>query len=248
MSLFKPERLCLLCSYRSIELKQYGKVRKGTSNSKTFQATNHGLICSNCNAFVCIDCIRLLIPTMKKDRAKFCNDSLLKAFIHADNTKKFPIKSPSNFVGHCCIIDDTKSPASSDSLIDSVSSSDPSKLSGCIFFPDFNLFVDSPISCMDIHAVGAETSVRWKKSKKRLSDDSQKSSKETIEYLPARWHCVIPHTFALSHDHLAPRKNGTLPNSWSMTAFRNLKIKAPHNPAIIQKVCLLFDIFHLFLK
>lgn len=247
MSSFKAECLCLLCSYRSIEFKQYGNLRKGIPNTRTYQATNAGLKCSKCQGFVCIDCIRILIPLISKDKQHHCSNDLLDAFVTVSNMSNECINTPIGFIGHCCTLDPQLLPTkpSPCSLISNVAPSEErnsklnvATLSGCIFFPQFDLFVDSPFSCMDIHAVGAECTVHRKSVMKRDNKGNSKKTPHEIDaYLPARWHCVVSHEFATTNNHLSPKPNGKYPSHWKIMRLEKIKIKAPHNDTIALKVC-----------
>ena len=104
MSLFNAERLCMLCSYRSIELKQFGKVRKGVINAKTHQKTNTGLICTKCNGFVCVRCIEKIVPFMSSNCKHFISQDLYE---HYKTAATMPLKTfctPVDYIGHCCIV------------------------------------------------------------------------------------------------------------------------------------------------
>lgn len=245
MSEFIAERLCHLCSFRSIELKQFGKLRKGIRNSRTYQATNRGLLCSSCNGFVCLDCIKLLMPLMESDANHHLDSSILQAFQFATNAKPRAQVTPSNYIGHCCIISRPIIDESIESTHDSPSHSEASckhrlplsptfittrpRLSGCIHFPEFGIFIDSPMDCMDIHAVGAESHfVRNNKSKRNRSGKKKTPSAKANVYLPARWHRVIPHTYAVRNNDKAPKLKDQLPQSWKKMMINNLKINLPH--------------------
>ena len=90
------------------------------------------------------------------------------------------------------------------------------------------------MNCMDLHAVGAEVKNVVRKAKRKRS--GKPTPPQKIEYLPARWHCVVPHPFALENNSKAPIRNGVLPAGWKMMFLRNIKIKSPHNNQIITKV------------
>lgn len=242
MNRFVADRLCLLCSYRTIEDQQFGNVRDGISNTRTYQATNAGLVCTICNGFVCIDCIRLLVPVISKESRKHSNTDILDMYKAAIDMHPGSIKTPPGYIGHCCSID--KPAQSSQDIINhphetkEIHSTNESRLSGCIFYPEFCLFIDSPINCIDIHAVGAECNVTRTISKKRKHSRKGVSQikKTSNIYLPARWHCVISHSFATSNNRVAPTFNGSYPKSWRIKYFRNLKISCPHNPMKVAKV------------
>ena len=271
MSLFKAEKLCMLCSYRSIELKQFGKVDKEgvIRNCKTHQKTNSGLECSKCRLFVCIRCIEMIYPAMLSDSKHYISQDLFKHYQTAATMPFETFQTPPDFIGHCCLLSDNGAPVPSEVSIPSVASSiksrthadnlcsstsflsaNPSRsssqdtyrkkvdssvppsvgrLSGCIFFPEFDLFIDSPLDCMDIHAVGPEYKYEnVKVSNKRKLNTARVRKK--ICYLPARWHCVISHEVAISIDHLAPNPNAReFPPNWSIKSLRGIKIKLPHN-------------------
>ncbi len=150
------------------------------------------------------------------------------------------MKSPkSNPVTHT-IISPKKSPASPVPANISPSKKSPAspskmafpksvpRLSGTIHFPEFDLFIDSPMDCMDIHAVGAESNYVVKNKLKRNKEGNLKPPTAEV-YLPARWHRVVPHLFAVSVDDKAPEANAPLPESWNCTIFRNIKVKQPHS-------------------
>ncbi len=257
MALFKADRLCLLCSYRSIEWKQFGKVNKaGEINAKTHQKTNSGLICSKCDKFVCIRCIKMILPAMSSDSHQFLSTDLLD---HYQSALSMPIRSVStlgNYIGHCCSIGiDSTPPVSSDAISNIIQSDNhpsstyqncPSamstppeittnteikvgRLSGCIFFPEFELFIDSPLDCMDIHAVGPEHRYESNRLKRGSTGDPSLERKKVC-FLPARWHCVISHEEALRVNELAPQSNSkTLPISWTTKLLHKIKINLPHN-------------------
>ena len=254
---FTATRLCHLCSYRSIELKQFGTTRKGLLNTRTFQATNSGLTCTSCNAFVCLDCVKLLTPLIENDAKDHVDSYLLDSFHHALRSKGKTNCSPKNYIGHCCalsrprhdnvtpssapskkvttkcfsvpstIAPSKSTPASSKTAAPPESPPITPRLSGCIHFPEFDLFVDSPMDCMDIHAVGAESKFIVKNKLKRNKSGNLKPPAAEI-YLPARWHRVVSHTFAASIDDKAPKANGPQPESWNSTILRNVKVKQPH--------------------
>jgi len=246
----KFNRLCKLCSYRSIEKKQYGKVnKKGVINSKTFQSTDNGLVCSQCNGLTCPDCMKLLIPVLKKDAHKHVNTDILDAYVSAVRMLPSAIMSPPNYVGHCCNIkSNVAETASANSLEEvlprssrinpkSLSSSD-ARLSGCIYFPEFDLFIDSPVQCTDIHAVGAEShAAKIKITKKRKRNRNMKTHdlKSSLRatkgetYLPARWHCVISDSHARHSNMFTPESNGPVPANWRMKLLSKVKINMPHN-------------------
>ncbi len=243
MSLFKAPPLCLLCSCRSIELKQFGRSRKGVENNKSFQKTDVGMRCSKCTGFVCVDCLTLLVPIIAKDANHFVSTSLLTRWKDALSLIKLSGKTHSEHIGHCCDVhfhcDDTNTSASSSSCLSPdghtasekmiqpmQSSIDVGRLSGCIFFPEFDLFIDSPLECMDIHALGAE----YTKSSNRLkrkSGGSQRNEKNC--YLEARWHCVVPPDVAASIHDISPLPNVPIPNHWEVSLLHNIKVPVPHS-------------------
>ena len=251
---FIAERLCHLCSFRSIELKQFGKTRKGIRNSRTYQATNRGLTCSSCNGFVCLDCIKLLVPKMKADARHHLDSSILDAFQFATNANpRAPELTPPNYIGHCCIIsrpiiqESMKSntcPQSDFSCEPALLPPSPNfttirpSLSGCIHFPEFGIFIDSPMDCMDIHAVGAESHYVTKNKLKRNRSGKMKPPPAKV-YLPARWHRVIPHTFAAKNHEKSPKLKAPIPESWKKMMINNLKINLPHCTHV-KKVSALF--------
>ena len=243
MSLFKAKSLCDLCSYRSIELKQFGNVQNGVTNCQTHQVTNLGLTCTKCNHFVCINCIKVITPKMVKDSKHFAHQGIFNAFTEAISTASATeCKTPPNYIGHCCSI----ARPSRDAIVEgdlnlSVDehpttdcNNNTAPLSGCIFFPEFGIFIDSPFDCMDIHAVGAESNY-VSNMKKRCSSGFIKAATKTT-YLPARWHCVVSHQFAYENSCKSPSKNCGRPDSWSTTLYRKMKIKSPHNLTRINKV------------
>ena len=244
MNCYKPSKLCLLCSYRTIELKQFGKIKKGILNTRTYQQTDHGLTCSKCKSFVCIDCIKLVAPVMSRDKSNFLDVNYLQCLENICSVKPSQITSPPDFIGHCCIVDHnievfSSHSESNNSRINKSSYSRPPErlISGCIFFPEYDLFIDSPFDCMDIHAVGAEyntTRSLVKKQKREKKSCPYKLNRE--EYLPARWHGVVSHEFAIEHSHLAPNPNGPPPNHWKYKSLRKINVKMPHSNQR-QKVC-----------
>ncbi len=216
-------RLCLLCSVRSIEVNQFGKEIKGVKNIKSFQKTNVGLNCSKCKGLVCVDCMSQLVPVMKKDSKHFISQSLLNGFnkaLHSMSNNNIPL---SDHIGHCCVISSPTLPKRS------VLPSSPKvgRLSGCIFFPEFDIFIDSPLECMDIHALGEETSVS-SQCLKRKQSGSDTVKKKTV-LLDARWHCVIPPAVALSIHDRSPKPNDSVPPHWKDTLLHNIKVALPHN-------------------
>ena len=288
MSLFRAERLCMLCSYRSIEWNQFGKIRRdGTVNAQMHQKTNTGLICTKCNGFVCIGCIKNILPFMSSHAKNFVSQDL---YDHYKTAAIMPLKNfhtPDSYIGHCCVVGIVPPPissppcTSSNPELDSSSPNVPStstvpstlgdqshhhlkdvdttlsngaelsddalnssegvgRLSGCIFFPEFEIFIDSPLDCMDIHAVGPEHQYTINKSKRNLKGESSFERKKEC-YLPARWHCVIPHYVAVEVENLAPASNDeTLPTDWRIKALNRIKINLPHNNKI--KVSILFTL------
>ena len=171
MNCYKPEKLCLLCSYRTIvELKQFGKTKSGILNTRTFQRTNHGLACTKCHQYICIDCINLVVPLMAKDKHLFVNTQFVDALEDVSGKQPSRIKTPQGFIGHCCLLKDVIVPTNQfvSKNVSSLSSIPKhSTLSGSIYFPEFDLFIDSPFDCMDIHAVGAEYNMINSPVKKR---------------------------------------------------------------------------------
>ena len=125
-----------------------------------------------------------------------------------------------------------------------------SRLSGCIFFPEFLLFIDSPIDCMDIHTVGGE--YEMKESNKRdtcRSSSSSSKHQNKHEYLPPRWHGVVPHDFAVENAMLAPDRNGEFPDDWKSMYINNHKIALPHDENIFEMVrylCMLYVCSSIF--
>ena len=285
MSLFNATRLCLLCSYRSIEVKQFGKTRKGEINAKTHQITNSGLVCPKCDGFVCHNCISFLVPTMKLDSKHFQSTELLDHYSHAIAYPTSTVRSPPNYIGHCCLIEvpgeiknsqkaskyqTTKAESSRTGSCDTrdissgtifeqttdhscssssattshggqstdhSSSSKSSKrtsaaLSGCIFYPEFNIFIDSPFDCVDVHALGEECSYKHNCLKRRSNGDMPKPTK--ICNLNGRWHCVIPDNSAIKLEKISPSINGKIPSSWKVCFLRRIKVKTPHTPLAFQ--------------
>ena len=247
----KFRRLCKLCSYRNIEKKQYGKVKKvkkgdkkGEPNTKTFQISDNGLVCSRCSGLTCADCMKLIIPVLRKDSHKHVNTDLLDAYVSAVRMLPSAILSPSNFVGHCCNIDSNLAEMGSDDISEEavpdiwasnpklLSSSD-ARLSGCIHFPEFDLFIDSPVQCTGIHAVGAEFHAAKinKRKRKKLDCPMLRASKGAV-YLPARWHCVISDSHARQNNQFAPECNGPVPANWRLQLISNVKIKIPYNDKV----------------
>ena len=287
MSLFNASRLCLLCSYRSIELKQFGKTRNGEINAKTHQTTDSGLICSKCDGFVCHNCISLLVPAMKLDSKHFQSTDLLDHYSHAVEHQKSTSRSPPNYLGHCCLIelptvthnasttipkcqstkresnpiascDTSNEPKNNHSCSSASSKNSPSAqqiavpstsksshkttspaLSGCIFYPEFNIFIDSPFHCVDVHALGEECSDEYNCLKRKMNRDSPKPTR--ICNLPGRWHCVIPHNSARKLEKISPLSNGKIPSFWNVCLLRKIKVKLPHS----QKACQVRNIVHI---
>ena len=104
MNSYKSDKLCLLCSYRTIEWKQYGKTKDGILNTRTFQKTNHGLTCTKCHQFICIECINVVVPVMIKDKSKFVNTEFIDTLEQVSGKKYSCVNTPPGFVGHCCLI------------------------------------------------------------------------------------------------------------------------------------------------
>jgi len=279
MSLFRAERLCMLCSYRSIEWNQFGKVRRdGTVNAQTHQKTNTGLTCTKCNGFVCIGCIKKILPYMSSHAKHFVSQDL---YGHYQTAAAMPLDNfhtPDCYIGHCCIVGtvppsisspppstsstnnpkrDSSSPpvpstntstVPSKDAVDSTSisskkgadlsddclnfSESVGRLSGCIFFPEFEMFIDSPLDCMDIHAVGPEHQYTVNNSKRNANGEPSVERKKEC-YLPGRWHCVISHCVAVELENLAPQSNDAkLPTDWRIKVFNRIKINLPHNNKI----------------
>lgn len=274
MSLFNASRLCLLCSYRSIDLKQFGKTKKGEVNAKTHQTTDSGLICSRCDGFVCQNCISILVPALKHDSKHFQSIELLNHYSKALQRPTSTPSSPPNYVGHCCLIevqadkhkasatipkckipqDDTKpisSTGTSNELKNEQScSSSASKassaqqivepsmskstqkrpspaLSGSIFYPEFNIFIDSPFQCVDVHALGEECSDEYNCLKRKVNHDSPKPRR--VCNLPGRWHCVVPYDSAKKLEKISPKGNGKIPSFWNVSLLHKIKVKLPHS-------------------
>ena len=254
MSSLKAPSLCLLCSCRSIELKQFGKSRKGVMNTKSFQKTHVGMKCSKCNGFVCVDCLTVLVPIITKDVNHFASSSLLRRLEEA----LFSITSTGvthrGHIGHCCdvylqheeknimtsTVEKTKThlktvmKCSSSSVVENSLPPTPcstelvGRLSGCVFFPEFDIFIDSPLECMDIHAVGAEVTISSNRPKRKFpANDS--SRKERNCYLEARWHCVVPPEVAAAIHDISPLPNNPIPNHWEVVLLHNIKVATPHN-------------------
>ena len=242
MNSYKSDKLCLLCSYRTIEWKQYGKTKDGILNTRTFQDTNHGLTCTKCNQFICIECINLVLPVMIKDKSKFVNTQFVDTLEQVSGMKYSSVNTPPGFVGHCCLIKDSVPKFVPPSQNVSKLKHPDSPLSGCIHFPEFALFIDSPFDCMDIHAVGAEYDMINVVSNKRKNNISGGNKFEKYQYLPARWHTVIPHQFAMKHASTSPRPNGPIPKDWKYTKLRKIKIKSPHNNNNLETVCIVSTI------
>jgi hypothetical protein len=72
-------------------------------------------------------------------------------------------QDPDDFIGHCCYLktsrnlNDELQPKMNQNTLNSPS--DTLSLAGCIYFPEFHLIVDSPISCIDIHGLGQEKTI-----------------------------------------------------------------------------------------
>ncbi|OEU15961.1 hypothetical protein FRACYDRAFT_240658 [Fragilariopsis cylindrus CCMP1102] len=227
MNCYKPKKLCLLCSYRSIEKKQFGMIRNGIPNTKTFQQTDIGLTCKKCNSFTCIDCINLVVPVMCHDKHKFESTVFFDHLEQASSAQQSTLlDSHSEFIGHCCLINksfrlETDPVHPNQHRCDqSRERSIDSRLSGCIFIPEFLLFIDSPIDCMDIHTVGGEYEMKEsnKRDTCRLSSSSSKHQHYKHEYLPPRWGGVVPHDFAVENAMLAPDRYGEFPDDWKLIA------------------------------
>ena len=257
MNCYKPKKLCLLCSYRSIGKKQFGMIRNGIPNTKTSQQTDIGLTCMKCNSFTCIDCINLVVPVMRHDKHKFESTVFFDHLEQASSAQQSTLlDSHSEFIGHCCLIDksfrlETDPVHPNQHRCDrSRERSIDSQLSGCIFFPEFLLFIDSPIDCMDIHTVGGE--YEMKESNKRdtcRSSSSSSKHQNKREYLPPRWHGVVPNDFAVENAMLAPDRNGEFPDDWKSMYINNHKIALPHDENIFEMVrylCMLYVCSSIF--
>ena len=195
---------------------------------------------------------------MTKDKSMYLNTDFIDSLERFISVKAQQ-KGGSDFIGHCCLLKEQipSSPPSPSELSNASiklpsDNQDPQTsaatspcydhdiappLSGCIFFPEFDLFIDSPFDSMDIHAVGAKYNVERIKLKKRKKDGTPSFRFKRDEYLPARWHGVIDHEFACRNIDLTPISNGPIPISWKCMYLRNIKIKTPENNSI-KKVCL----------
>ncbi|OEU10743.1 hypothetical protein FRACYDRAFT_246573 [Fragilariopsis cylindrus CCMP1102] len=179
---------------------------------------------------------------MRHDKHKFESTVFFDHLEQASSAQQSTLlDSHSEFIGHCCLIDksfrlETDPVHPNQHQCDrSRERSIDSQLSGCIFFPEFLLFIDSPIDCMDIHTVGGE--YKMKESNKRdtcRSSSSSSKHQNKREYLPPRWHGVVPNDFAVENAMLAPDRNGEFPDDWKSMYINNHKIALPHDENIFK--------------
>ena len=184
---------------------------------------------------------------MKKDVRNFVDSQYFDTLVSVSLLNPKQLRTPANFIGHCCLIEKNIPPSFQDHDLDapatihSPSSSNlPATLSGCIYFPEFDLFIDSPFDAMDIHAVGAEHNMvpsSYSPSKRRKTTRARTKKMVRDEYLPARWHGVISHKFATDNAAHSPSPNGPIPPDWNLVYLRDFKIKSPHNQSRTEKVC-----------
>ena len=249
--LFPADRLCMLCSYRSIEYNRFGIVQNGEINAKTHQTTNSGLICTKCNGFVCRKCIASLHPVMMKDSKHFLSTTLVE---HYSNLLSVPegtsAISPLNYIGHCCIVGCGQQVLECDADTPASLSGETARLSGCVYFPEFDLFIDSTFDNVDVHILGAEYSSS-PLSKKRSIDRLLEGDGFSNISSKGRWHCVIPHEYACKIRNEAPIANGSNPTDWKVTTFRKIRIKCPHmsdkyKEYKVSLYCLHLNFFFLF--
>ena len=100
MAFLGPGKNCLCCSYRTIELQQFKPLVK----SNCYQKVRTGLCCGICNKLLCNECIAELSIALTHKRNDIHNefDTFVSHIIEFNKTGK--IKTPTLFIGHCCII------------------------------------------------------------------------------------------------------------------------------------------------
>jgi hypothetical protein len=145
------KRLCILCCKNSVE-------RQRARIIPQLHCHQDGLVCSLCNRFSCKFCLHSIINKCNESQYKNAIGAS-KVWLHQVHDFVIDKQDPLAFVGHCCYLrkfrnlDNLKPATNQDSL---KSPPDTLSLAGCIYFPEFRLIVDSPISCIDIHGLGEE--------------------------------------------------------------------------------------------
>ena len=223
-------KLCLGCSWRTIELKQFS-----AKNCNSYQENDEGLNCCLCGGFLCKDCAMLLHPQLVTLQNRLHSDCM-PFFNGMQQYAKSGFKhQPSSYQGHCCMISNKRyesrekveleqrqKKAKRICLLTPNQEKNNSKevsIGGAMAFPEFLLLVGVDEKSMDVLGLGPENCTN----------------------LPARWHYVIDEEDAeqLQSAGCHPKRN--MPREWNdIDLF--VSVPLPHaNPnKAINKVRILF--------
>lgn len=150
----KPK--CILCCKHSVE-------RQRARIIPQLHSHQNGLVCNLCNRFSCKFCLHSIINKCNESQYKNAIGAS-KVWLHQVHDFVIDQQIPIDFVGHCCYIKksrnlpDTLNPVTNQEARNDLPP-DTFSLAGCIYFPEFRLIVDSPISCIDIHGLGEEKTI-----------------------------------------------------------------------------------------
>ena len=161
---------CLFCSPNSVERKQQQSIKpiQPLQEAATTKPTPQFLTCSRCGCKACFRCVSEIVDLCKKKGIQ--EDKWLRTAAQFVDSKM--TEAASTFIGSCCEHRLTRNLMKEAGVqrqnlqqqiklaADRVSASDQKLLDGCLFFPQYNLFIDSPnnnTSFLDIHGLGRET-------------------------------------------------------------------------------------------
>ena len=151
---------CLCCSYTTIE---YANVKEGQV-LRNFQESDHGLRCKVCARLLCTDCVLDLSKQFVSKR-HLIHDEFLP-FVDQILLYAKERKFPTNFIGHCCMIDVRRNEQmkfeTSMRKIPLLQNpkSEMYSYAGAFCLPEFRLLIKNFTKCMDVFSLGAEESIR----------------------------------------------------------------------------------------
>lgn len=158
------KKICLFCSWKTIES---ARVNAGCIPSD-FATGKNGLICSCCQSYSCDTCLTEITNAIHDKEA---DQWTRQVTTYLKNGEK-----PRHFKGHCCEYKMQKKLLSS---ADEDNANCEMYLDGYLHLPEYDLLIDSPFHCVDVHGLGA------------CYDNDQNE-----KHFDGAYHCVISHECA----------------------------------------------------
>lgn len=155
-------KYCCTCSMHTIEGTRFDPIKNGSD----YQVSTDGLICTLCNRMMCKDCAEDFSEAIGPHKSHRYHQDM-HPYLEALHSYALHQKDPpSDFVGHCCLIDQHyrchgySSPSKASSPTERVhSSSGKTSIGGAIFLPEYSLILPPADAAMDVFGYGHDEGI-----------------------------------------------------------------------------------------